>query len=447
MINFLKISENLTKQLSKKEKTDNGIFFTPPSIIETNLKLLESHFSNIKTILEPSFGSGEYLYAINKLYPKYIITGFELNKTIFDTSLIHFSDNNNLLNQDFLKYQSEEKYDLIIGNPPYFVLKKKEVDKYYNDYYEGRPNIFILFIIKSLQLLNPDGILSFVLPKSFLNCLYYDKTRKFIYDNYHILNIIDCSNASYLETQQETVIFIIQNKVNPDNNKFRVNNTNFTILGTPKNIIEINKLYKNSSYMKDLGLKVSVGNIVWNQISFKEELKDKNDKIIQEKQEDHLSCDSSQPRLIYTSDINNDNELYLSKFKEKVKDKLGKLIKNPKKHYINEEKFTKYCEGKNKEKIYNKEEIVLILNRGYGNGKYKLKYCLVDIDNDYYIENHLLVIDTSKKINKDEKKILYDKIIKSFKDKRTQDFIDLYFHNNAINLNELLNVLPIYQDI
>ena len=446
-MSFLDISKNLTKKLSKKEKTDNGIFFTPPSIIKENLKLLEGHFSNIKTILEPSFGSGEYLYHINNLYPKHKITGFELNKTIFDTSLIHFSDNNNLLNQDFLKYQFKEKYDLIIGNPPYFVLKKKEVNKSYNDYYEGRPNIFILFIIKSLQLLNPDGILSFVLPKSFLNCLYYDKTREYISKNFHILNIIDCSNASYLETQQETVIFIIQNKSNPDNKEFLVNNTNFTILGNPGNITEINKLYKNSSYMKDLGMKVSVGNIVWNQISLKEELKDKNEKIIQEKQEDYLSSVGSQSRLIYTSDINNDNKLYLSKFKEKVKDKLGKLINNPKKHYINEEKFTKYCDGKNKEKIYNKDEIVLILNRGYGNGKYKLKYCLVDIDNDYYIENHLLVIDTVEKINKNEKKIIYDKIIKSLKDKRTQDFIDLYFHNNAINLNELLNVLPIYQDI
>ena len=73
-------------------------------------------------------------------------------------------------------------------------------------------------------------------------------------------------------------------------------------------------------------------------------------KIIQEKQEDYLSSNGSQSRLIYTSDINNDNKLYLSKFKEKVKDKLGKLINNPKKHYINEEKFTKYCDGKNKEK-------------------------------------------------------------------------------------------------
>ena len=41
-------------------------------------------------------------------------------------------------------------------------------------------------------------------PKSFLNCLYYDKTRKHIVEHYNILNIIECSDDKYLETQQNT---------------------------------------------------------------------------------------------------------------------------------------------------------------------------------------------------------------------------------------------------
>ena len=35
--------------------------------------------------------------------------------------------------------------------------------------------------------LETDGILSFVLPKSFLNCSYYDKTRKLINKNFQML--------------------------------------------------------------------------------------------------------------------------------------------------------------------------------------------------------------------------------------------------------------------
>ena len=60
-------------------------------------------------------------------------------------------------------------------------------------------------------MLNDEGILSFVLPKSFLNCLYYDKTRKYIADYFKILHIIDCIDDKFIDTQQDTIIVIIQN--------------------------------------------------------------------------------------------------------------------------------------------------------------------------------------------------------------------------------------------
>ena len=75
---------------------------------------------------------------------------------------------------------------MIIGNPPYYVISdKSEINKNqmkkYKEYYEGRANIFILFIIHSLMKLNDNGILAFVLPKNFLNCQYYNKLRNHIY--------------------------------------------------------------------------------------------------------------------------------------------------------------------------------------------------------------------------------------------------------------------------
>ena len=108
-------------------------------------------------------------------------------------------------------------------------MKKNEVDKSYYKYFEGRPNIFILFLIKSLHLLNNNGILSFVLPKSFLNCLYYDNTRKYIADNFKIIDILECDD-NYIETKQATIIFIVQNNNDTSmNDKFILNNEKYKI--------------------------------------------------------------------------------------------------------------------------------------------------------------------------------------------------------------------------
>jgi len=87
---------------------------------------------------------------------------------------------------------------------------------------------------------------------------------------------------------------------------------------------------------------------------------------------------------------------------------------------------------------------LLVINRGYGNADYKFNYCLIDINKPYLIENHLICIKYTGTLEKELLKSKYLKIIESFKDKRTIDFIKLYFSNNAINTAELNHLLPIY---
>ena len=263
------LSKELTSKLSKDEKKDNGIYFTPPSCIHTNLQLLYPYMSSVTSILEPSCGSGEYINALHSIYPSLDIIGIEYNKTIYDSIVGHFSGKNiTILNADYLQYKPLRKYDLIIGNPPYYVMKKDAVAKEYHKYFDGRPNIFILFIVKSLQLLNDNGILSFILPKNFLNCLYYDKTRAFIRDNFQILHIVNCKDDKYIETQQETIILIIKKcapsfTIDIDNSPFILSISGHTIFTDEQ--IRFKELYEGSKTLSELGFKVSVGTVVWNQ--------------------------------------------------------------------------------------------------------------------------------------------------------------------------------------
>ena len=408
------LSKELTSKLSKDEKKDNGIYFTPPSCIYNNLQLLQPYISNITSVLEPSCGSGEYIRALHSLYPTLNITGIEYNNTIYDSIVGHFSGENiTIRNDDYLQYKSATKYDLIIGNPPYYVMKKDAVSKEYHKYFDGRPNIFILFIVKSLQLLNDNGILSFILPKNFLNCLYYDKTRAFIKDKFQILHIVDCKDDKYIETQQETIILIVKKcghnlpidnlpieNLPIDNSPFILSISNHTIFTNEQ--IRIKELYNGAKTLSELGFKVSVGTVVWNQC-----------KTI-------LTDDNTQTRLIYSSDIQN-NALAMKQYNN-----------DQKKNYI--------------KKAGNRRPLIVI-NRGYGVGEYKFNYCLIDTDKDYLIENHLICIEyisLEEELSRNELIDKYNKIINSLKDKRTQEFIDVYFGNNAINTTELNSVLPIY---
>ena len=403
------LSKELTSKLSKDEKKDNGIYFTPPSCVYNNLQLLHPYMTSVSRVLEPSCGSGEYIRALHSLFPTLNITGIEYNKTIYDSIVGNFSGENiTIENADYLQYNSPTKYDLIIGNPPYYVMKKDAVAKDYHKYFDGRPNIFILFIVKSLNLLADGGILSFILPKNFLNCLYYDKTRAYIKDHFQILHIVECKDDKYIETQQETIILIIKKcalnlaieNLTIDNSAFILSISGHTIFTDEHSMSRLKELYKGTKTLSDLGFKVSVGNVVWNQCK------------------DILTDDNTQTRLIYSSDIQN-NALTI-------------------KQYNNEQK-------KNYIKKAGNNRPLIVINRGYGVGEYKFNYCLIDTDKDYLIENHLICIEyISLDIGKEQLIAKYNKIIDSLKDHRTQEFIDVYFGNNAINTTEMGGVLPIY---
>ena len=401
-LQYSQLSKDITKSLTKKSKKDNGIFFTPPNTIAENIDMLSDYIVDGADILEPSCGSGEYITQLNTLYPNSKITGIEFNESIYkQIKHLNNSDNITIHNADFLEYNDSKKYDLIIGNPPYFVMKKNDLDEKYHDYFDGRPNIFIPFIIKCLDMLNPEGILSFVLPKNFINSLYYDKTRRYINENFTIVNIIEMTD-NYLETQQDTVIIIIQNtpdSTGEQNGEFVLYKNGYTIFMETEKLDTIYTLLHESKTLDELGFVVNVGKVVWNQ------------------KKDILTDDSTKTRLIYSSDI--------------VKNNLSiKYYSNPlKKNYIDMDGFT---------------NPTLVINRGYGKGTYKFSYAIIDVNFEYQVENHLIEIKCSENWSKSKLLSAYKKIVKSLNDSRTTKFVSIYFGNNAINTTELAHILPIY---
>lgn len=329
MEEFRDTSKKLNIELSKELRQEHGIFFTPKTARDRIFEILDTHRINPKTILEPSFGSGEFLDDLYEKYPNATIHGVELNKHMFET----YPKKDNLVNVDFLEYKSK-LVDLIIGNPPYFNVKTKNPECM-----TGHGNIYILFLYKCLtKHLKKKGVLAFVLPTSLYNSSYYEPCRKYIAEHTTIL-AVENLDVKYYDTSQKTMLLIIQNI--PSTEKPYIFKDSYI---TPY-YKELNKLIENTTTLKELGYEIKTGEVVWNQ---------NKDKL----------ADTGK-LIIYTTNIVN-NELVLNNLKEN------------KKQYIQgfEKPITKGP--------------AIVVSRGYGNS-YRFSFALVG-DIEFYGENHINVI-------------------------------------------------------
>ena len=431
---FSKLSLDLTASLSKEEKQKDGIFFTPPMLACHAVNIAKRYLKKINRnhnyqVLEPSCGSGEFIKAIQKTLPNSSITGIEFNETVYNQVKSFESEKTRTVIQrgDFLHWNAPHNYDLIAGNPPYYVLPKSEVESIYYSYFTGRPNIFILFLVKCLSLLKTDGVLSFVLPRNFLNSAYYQAARQFVLDRFTIIAITDgkigCEgesedqseagvNKSFIDTEQETILFICKNCLdcNNHNDRFTLRRGDSVIFGTVKAVERMKELCIGCSTLAELGFTASVGQVVWNQHKLQ------------------LTDDPKNTRLIYSTDIVK-GQVVLKKYKSESK-----------KNYINLDSI---------DRINPLRGPVIVVNRGYGVGKYNFNVCLVNLDHPYQIENHLILIRSNSSTMGDGSSSntdlvsMYKNLCDSISSSLTREFMELCLGNNAVTTTELNYVLPI----
>jgi adenine-specific DNA-methyltransferase len=132
-----------------------GQYFTKNESLLKNLK--EFIKNKPKQILEPSIGQGHIIDYLKK-DPNQKFQNTEYIMIEIDKKLIPLSSINKeeIHYMDFLEYNPNQnkKFETIIGNPPY--VKKK-----------GKPNLYVEFIKKCVNLLENNGELIFIIPSDF----------------------------------------------------------------------------------------------------------------------------------------------------------------------------------------------------------------------------------------------------------------------------------------
>ncbi|MHA1292087.1 MAG: Eco57I restriction-modification methylase domain-containing protein [Promethearchaeota archaeon] len=218
--------------ITKNHYDDNnsiGQFFTPEYIakfmVENIIKFLHVFKQKKKnfSVLEPSVGEGVFLkYLLQNNLSN--ITAYELDKQLKDKLLKKYPKVRIIFN-NFLGSDAKEKFDIIIGNPPYLGQNYNALvfQEYVNHfpickkYFVGNMDLFYFFIHLGIIKLNPGGLLSFITTNYWIN-----KSKKTgikllkpqILQECFLLQYIDLSQLKLFKGAkgQHNCIFVLQKK-------------------------------------------------------------------------------------------------------------------------------------------------------------------------------------------------------------------------------------------
>ena len=238
-----------------------GQYFTPKSIRKALLSRLPNTIRNPK-VLDPACGTGEFLITAKKYFKNPELYGWDIDKKLINIAK-ELVQKANLKDTDALLSQDYNKYDFVIGNPPYYEFSPSEtIKKKFGNIMNGRVNIFSLFICQGINWLKEGGYLAYVVPPSMNNGAYFLKLRRFIVDNSNIeyLHILR-DPKMFHGALQSTMLLILKKGKNRGNYLFNKNG----ILIFSEDTKYLEEAFENKITLHDLRYEVKTGRLVWNQ--------------------------------------------------------------------------------------------------------------------------------------------------------------------------------------
>ncbi|MDR0672568.1 MAG: class I SAM-dependent methyltransferase [Zoogloeaceae bacterium] len=168
-----------TDPRSARERIVLGQVFTPESIVDAMLALR----MNRGRTLEPSAGDG----AFSRRLPGCL--AIELDGRIAPPGA---------RTMDFFRLEMNERFDTIIGNPPY--VRYQDISPETKNLldmrrFDGRSNLFLFFIEKSVRHLTDGGELIFIVPREFIKLTAAAPLNDWLYEEGTITHWVETGDA------------------------------------------------------------------------------------------------------------------------------------------------------------------------------------------------------------------------------------------------------------
>lgn len=268
---FINISTDFKSKLfetfmkNSDEKANMGQFFTPLKIVDEMISMVDIYEG--MSICDPACGVGKFLleaigdnvddyfkYENNKLESKIEIVGYDkmmserddltiilakANMLIYFAEL--FQENNSLseiqnisdklLNETFYLYNSmlgtlgelkENRYDLILANPPYYQSKlMMDSARATENYTLGGSGVESLFLEWILKALKPGGTANVVLPDGIFSNYSNEKIKNYMLNNFFIESIISLPVGAFFNTPKKTYILTVRKKTEKESSQYQ----------------------------------------------------------------------------------------------------------------------------------------------------------------------------------------------------------------------------------
>lgn len=157
-----------------------GQVFTPPAVVKTMLALRR----NSGRVLEPSVGDGAFFKKISAC------VGIELDARVAPKGAKVM---------DFFAYSVREKFETIVGNPPYVRYQDIQPNTKHllnGTLFDGRSNLYLFFIEKCVRHLKPGGELIFITPRDFIKLTAAKKLNAWLFAQGSITDFIETGDSS-----------------------------------------------------------------------------------------------------------------------------------------------------------------------------------------------------------------------------------------------------------
>lgn len=201
-------------ELANNNRETHSAYYTNDFIIKDIIDLLPEFSDKDEIrIIEPSVGAGNFLpYLFAKYRNKKVkLTLIDIDKDIIDILSLLYEDKApsnfeiNFLCADFMSLDLNN-VDLIVGNPPFTRISKKEIEKY-NLTNQDLRNLAGCFLEKSIKIAHT---VSLIMPKNLLNTPEYSGLRDFILSK-NVHSILDFGEKGFKGVLIETINIILSN--------------------------------------------------------------------------------------------------------------------------------------------------------------------------------------------------------------------------------------------